>query len=69
MEVASGIPDPKSLKQVSFKDDLYEVYISANKVWDTNQLRVCYSSLASPLTWYELVRVVYTCTTHRVLHA
>lgn len=50
----SGVPAADSMRRLSFKDDLYEVAGNINRVWDTARLRITYSSLASPLTWYEL---------------
>jgi oligopeptidase B len=50
----AGLPSPDTMHRIGFKDDLFEVATSVNKVWDTARLRLTYSSLASPLTWYEL---------------
>ena len=39
MDVVDGLPAVDSFRQLNFKDDLYEVNISVNRVWDTNQVR------------------------------
>ena len=48
------LPDPATLRQVKFKDDLYEAGVSTNLIWNTKNLRLVYSSLATPYTWYNL---------------
>ena len=45
------LPDPATLRQVRFKDDLYEAGVSTNLIWNTKKLRLVYSSLATPYTW------------------
>jgi len=54
MKFKDGLPDVASMNRLQFKDDLYEVAVSYNKVWDTNALRLTYESLASPATWFSL---------------
>lgn len=51
---AGRLPDPATLRQVTFKDDLYEAGVSTNLIWNTKKLRLVYSSLATPYTWYNL---------------
>jgi oligopeptidase B len=48
------LPDPATWRQVEFKDDLYEAGTSVNLIWNTKKLRLVYSSLATPYTWYNL---------------
>jgi len=53
IDAPQGQVDANSLRRVKFKEELYDVSISVNKVFKTPYVRITYSSLTTPTTWYD----------------
>lgn len=54
VDANTGRVAPSSLRQVDFKEELYEVSTSINRVFNTPFLRIDYSSLTTPTQWIDL---------------
>ena len=50
----SGILDVDTLRQVTFDEELYETGTSTNKDYDTDIVRIHYSSLTTPIQWLDM---------------
>lgn len=53
LDHSPGKVDKTSLRQLMFEEEIYEVGISMNRVFDTNYLRLYYSSPTTPTRWLD----------------
>jgi oligopeptidase B len=51
---STGEIDEKTLRQVTFEEELYETGTSTNKEYDTKYVRIHYSSLTTPVQWLDM---------------
>ena len=55
LDHSPGKVDKSSLRQLKFDEEIYEVGVSTNKVFDTKHLRLSYSSPTTPNRWLDRV--------------
>ena len=51
---STGSLDAETLRQVTFDEELYETGTSTNREYDTNYVRLHYSSLTTPIQWLDM---------------
>ena len=53
-DASTGMIDEKTMRQVTFDEELYETGTSTNKEYDTKYVRIHYSSLTTPVQWLDM---------------